>query len=195
MQTELKPSTSTVIHRPRIPLAKPVFDEEMKEAAVQALQNERFVLGESVFKFEEEFARYCGTKFADIALKTYTIDPAKVRLSLSDKARALMPVHLYGYPAAMKELCEIASKRGIATIEDACLPPRQAGCTIHGWGPIDRVELQERALGCDGEFHHVTKLHRRPYSGILVTIVPWSTNFPLSVTPEHTILACKAYRG
>lgn len=154
--------------RPKIPLARPVFDEEMKEAAVQALQSERFVLGESVFKFEEEFARYCGTKFAvstasgtaalvlsmiaeevrggevlttpasfvasansiihagatpkfaDISLETYTIDPAKVRLSLSDKARALVPVHLYGYPAAMKELCEIASARGIAVIEDAC---------------------------------------------------------------------------
>ncbi|MGA2462610.1 MAG: DegT/DnrJ/EryC1/StrS family aminotransferase [Candidatus Bathyarchaeia archaeon] len=50
--------------RPKIPLAKSVFDEEMKEAAVHALQNERFVLGESVYKFEEEFARYCGTKIA-----------------------------------------------------------------------------------------------------------------------------------
>jgi perosamine synthetase len=154
--------------RPKIPLGRPVFDEEMKEAAVQALQNERFVLGESVFKFEEEFAQYCGTKFAvstasgtaalvlsmiakevhggevlttpasfvasansiihagatpkfaDINLETYTIDPANVRLSLNDKTKALVPVHLYGYPAAMKELCEIASKRGIPVIEDAC---------------------------------------------------------------------------
>ena len=46
-----------------IALASPIFDDEMKEAAVHALQNERFVLGESVYKFEEEFARYCGTKF------------------------------------------------------------------------------------------------------------------------------------
>lgn len=48
----------------KIPLAKPVFDEEMREAAIDALQNERYVMGESVFKFEEEFARYCGTKYA-----------------------------------------------------------------------------------------------------------------------------------
>jgi dTDP-4-amino-4,6-dideoxygalactose transaminase len=48
----------------RIPLANPVLDEEMKEAALHALQNERFVGGESVHKFEEEFARYCGTRFA-----------------------------------------------------------------------------------------------------------------------------------
>jgi hypothetical protein len=38
----------------RISLAQPIFDEEMKEAAIQAFQNERFVGGESVHKFEEE---------------------------------------------------------------------------------------------------------------------------------------------
>jgi len=48
----------------RIPLAKPVFDEEMRNAAVGALRNERFVLGESVFRFEGEFARCCGSRYA-----------------------------------------------------------------------------------------------------------------------------------
>ena len=38
-----------------------MFDKEMEEAALGALRNERFVLGESVHKFEEEFAKYCGT--------------------------------------------------------------------------------------------------------------------------------------
>jgi perosamine synthetase len=47
-----------------IPLAHPVFDNEMEEAALHALRNERFVLGEDVYKFEEEFARYVGTKYA-----------------------------------------------------------------------------------------------------------------------------------
>jgi perosamine synthetase len=45
-------------------LSKPVFTEEMKEVAIDALQNEFFILGESVFKFEEEFARFTGTKHA-----------------------------------------------------------------------------------------------------------------------------------
>lgn len=48
----------------KIPLSKPVFTDEMKCAAVDALQNEFFVLGESVHKFEEEFAKYIGTKYA-----------------------------------------------------------------------------------------------------------------------------------
>ena len=48
----------------KIPLAKPIFNEEMKEAAISALENEWYVLGESVYKFEEEFAEYCEAKRA-----------------------------------------------------------------------------------------------------------------------------------
>src|SRR5947208_5264719 len=48
----------------RIPLASPIIDAEMREAALSALENEKLVMGESVHKFEEEFARYCGTKYA-----------------------------------------------------------------------------------------------------------------------------------
>lgn len=48
----------------KIPLGFPVFDKEMEIAALNALRNERFVMGEDVFKFEEEFAEYMGSKFA-----------------------------------------------------------------------------------------------------------------------------------
>jgi perosamine synthetase len=47
-----------------IPLAAPAFDKEMENAALNALCNEHFVLGEDVYKFEEEFAKYIGTKYA-----------------------------------------------------------------------------------------------------------------------------------
>mgnify|MGYP003681906438 CR=1 FL=1 len=60
-------SVLQVVHdvgRMRIPLARSVFTEEMEKAAVDALWNERFVLGESVYRFEEEFAKYCGVAFA-----------------------------------------------------------------------------------------------------------------------------------
>jgi len=48
----------------KIPLAKPLVTGEMIDAAIHALQNEFLVMGESVYKFEEEFARYIGTKHA-----------------------------------------------------------------------------------------------------------------------------------
>src|SRR2546425_343742 len=53
-----------VKHGFKIPLRRPVVDEEMLQAALFALQNEKLVMGESVYKFEEEFARYCGTRYA-----------------------------------------------------------------------------------------------------------------------------------
>ncbi len=43
---------------------KPIITKDMVDAAANALQNEKFVMGESVFKFEEEFAKYCGVRFA-----------------------------------------------------------------------------------------------------------------------------------
>ncbi|MBI2675140.1 MAG: DegT/DnrJ/EryC1/StrS family aminotransferase [Candidatus Aenigmarchaeota archaeon] len=47
-----------------IQLFRPIITKEMEEAAIHALQNERLVLGESVSKFEELFARYCGAEHA-----------------------------------------------------------------------------------------------------------------------------------
>ena len=48
----------------KIPFFVQEFSEEMEEAAIYALRNESFVGGESVSKFEEEFAQYTGTKYA-----------------------------------------------------------------------------------------------------------------------------------
>ncbi|MBC8250959.1 MAG: DegT/DnrJ/EryC1/StrS aminotransferase family protein, partial [Candidatus Nitrosopelagicus sp.] len=48
----------------KIPFFIQEFTEEMEEAAIHALRNESFVGGESVSKFEEEFAQYIGTKYA-----------------------------------------------------------------------------------------------------------------------------------
>ncbi len=48
----------------KVPIASPVMTEKMIEAAANALRNERLTLGESVFKFEEAFARMCGSKYA-----------------------------------------------------------------------------------------------------------------------------------
>jgi perosamine synthetase len=66
MQTPMQIHTAdkqSAQDRKRTPLALPIIDEEMKAAALAAL-DEKLVMGESVIKFEEEFAKYCGTKFA-----------------------------------------------------------------------------------------------------------------------------------
>ncbi|MFW9935223.1 MAG: DegT/DnrJ/EryC1/StrS family aminotransferase [Candidatus Thorarchaeota archaeon] len=58
--------------------------------------------------------------FADIAPDTYTLDPEKVKAAITPRTKAIMPVHLYGHPADMDPLKEMAEEHDIAIIEDAC---------------------------------------------------------------------------
>ena len=51
--------------------------------------------------------------------KTYNIDPSLVERSITHKTKAIMPVHLYGQPADMDPLIEIANKYGLKIVEDA----------------------------------------------------------------------------
>jgi len=154
---------------PQIPLANPTFDKEMEKAALNALRNERFALGEDVYKFEEEFARYCRVKyavstssgtdalhlslialgvgeqdrvvttsfsfvatanvilhvgatpiFADINANTYNVDPDQIRRKITKHTKAIIPVHLYGYPSDMERIMEIAEDHEVRVLEDAC---------------------------------------------------------------------------
>ncbi len=57
--------------------------------------------------------------FADIRPDTFCIDPDHVAALVTSRTSAIMPVHLYGHPAAMPELRALASARGLALIEDA----------------------------------------------------------------------------
>lgn len=47
-----------------IPIMRPIINQEMLDAATASLQNEKLVLGESVYTFEKKFAEYTGTKYA-----------------------------------------------------------------------------------------------------------------------------------
>jgi perosamine synthetase len=57
--------------------------------------------------------------FADIEPDTFTLDPASVEAAITPKTKGIMPVHLYGHPGRMRELAEIAERRGVALYEDA----------------------------------------------------------------------------
>ena len=57
--------------------------------------------------------------FADIDPETFTIDPDHVERLITERTRAILPVHLYGQPADMTALMAIAERRGIVVIEDA----------------------------------------------------------------------------
>ncbi len=58
--------------------------------------------------------------FVDIELDTYNIDPERIKERITEKTKGLLPVHLYGHPADMKAICEIAEDWNLLIIEDAC---------------------------------------------------------------------------
>ncbi|MDF1534512.1 MAG: DegT/DnrJ/EryC1/StrS aminotransferase family protein [Methanosarcinaceae archaeon] len=58
--------------------------------------------------------------FADIEADTFNIDSNDILNKITSKTKALMPVHLYGHPAEMKAIMEIAEDHDLIVIEDAC---------------------------------------------------------------------------
>jgi dTDP-4-amino-4,6-dideoxygalactose transaminase len=62
----------------------------------------------------------CGAKPVFVDTKVdYNIDPALLQKAITKRTKAVIPVHLYGYPADMDEIREVASTRSIHVIEDA----------------------------------------------------------------------------
>jgi dTDP-4-amino-4,6-dideoxygalactose transaminase len=143
--------------------------DEVQEAITAVVKRGDFILGRDVALFEEEYAAYCGAKYAigldsgtsaleltlrafdigsghevitaantfiatalaisytgakpvlvDIDPNTYNIDPARIEAAITERTRAIIPVHLYGQPADMDAILEIARRYGLIVIEDAC---------------------------------------------------------------------------
>jgi dTDP-4-amino-4,6-dideoxygalactose transaminase len=64
----------------------------------------------------------CGAKpvLVDCDPEFYTIDVAKIETAITSRTRAILPVHLYGQPADMDPIRELARTHRLAVIEDAC---------------------------------------------------------------------------
>ena len=58
--------------------------------------------------------------FADSDPATFTMDPASIESRITDRTRAIMPVHIFGMPCDMDAINAIARKHKLAVIEDAC---------------------------------------------------------------------------
>ncbi|MCL4479956.1 MAG: DegT/DnrJ/EryC1/StrS family aminotransferase [Candidatus Thermoplasmatota archaeon] len=142
--------------------------EDLNGAVNNVLLSGRYVGGDQVKKFENEFSEYLGVKFGlgvgsgsdaliialqslgigkgdrvatvpftfvstadailhvgatpvfvDINPKTLTMDPIKLKSVITDKIKAIIPVHLYGSPANMPEITELAQTNNIPVVEDA----------------------------------------------------------------------------
>lgn len=65
---------------------------------------------------------HCGATpvLVDADPETYTIDVSQLEMMITDRTRAIIPVHLYGHPADMDPIMTVARRRGLVVIEDAC---------------------------------------------------------------------------
>lgn len=140
---------------------------ELETAVLKVMASGRYIGGDGVTQFEQQFSDYVGTThcvscnsgtdalylalraleigagdevvttpfsffatvevisavgatpvFVDIDPKTFNLDVAAVEAALSDRTKAILPVHLFGRPVEMSALMEISASRNIAIVED-----------------------------------------------------------------------------
>ena len=183
------------------------IETEILSATRRVFEKGRFILGEEVSAFEEEFARYCGVRygvgvnsgtdalylalkaaqigkgdevitvansfiasalaisfteakplFVDIDPETYHMDPNALEALLKTKGRkrvrAILPVHLYGQPAEMGSIMEIANRYDLIVIEDACQAhgAEYQGRKVGSFGAIGCFSFYPtKNLGCYGD--------------------------------------------
>jgi dTDP-4-amino-4,6-dideoxygalactose transaminase len=58
--------------------------------------------------------------FVDVDALTYSIDPGQLEEKITERTRAIIPVHLFGLPAEMGAIMELARRRGLRVMEDSC---------------------------------------------------------------------------
>ena len=97
--------------------------------------------------------------FADLDPKTFTISPEQIRAKITSKTKAIIPVHLYGHPAHMDEIMEIAEEKGLFVVEDACqsLGSKYKGRKTGSFGTISCLSF------------HASKIVTTAEGGILLT--------------------------
>ncbi|MCM0675570.1 DegT/DnrJ/EryC1/StrS family aminotransferase [Micromonospora phytophila] len=96
--------------------------------------------------------------FVDIEPGSFCLDPAAVEAAIGPRTVAVMPVHLYGHPAAMDRIMEIAERRNLAVIEDAA----QAHGAALGGTPVG-------AFGAAGCFSFYPTKNMHSLEGGMVT--------------------------
>ena len=92
--------------------------------------------------------------FVDIDEKTYNIDPSKIEEKISSKTKAIIPVSLYGQPADMDEINQIAKKHNLKVIVDGA---QSFGSTYKGISDSNLGDISctsffpAKPLGCYGD--------------------------------------------
>ena len=114
----------------------------------------------SFFATAEAVSRVGGTPvFADIDPDFFNLDPRSVEERITAKTRAIIPVHLFGCPADMESICQVAERHGLAVIED-CAQAFGASCKTGSVGSLGDFGCYSfyptKVLGCYGDGGMIT---------------------------------------
>ena len=140
---------------------------------------------------------YTGARpvFVDVDPLGYTMDPAKVEAAITERTKAIVPVHLYGQPADMDPILEIARRHNLVVIEDAAqahgalykgkrvgslgdigcfsfYPGKNLGAYGEGGAVVtnhpehNRIIRMLRDWGAEKRYHHVLKGYNYRMEGI-----------------------------
>ncbi len=82
--------------------------------------------------------------FADIDPHTFTLDPDSIEQLITPRTKAIVVVHIFGFPADMTRIMEVAGRHGLAVIEDCAQAHggRHAGRLLGSWGTVGAFSLQ-----------------------------------------------------
>ena len=104
--------------------------------------------------------RYCGATpvLVDVCADTMNIDPEEIERKIGRKTRGIIPVHLYGHPAEMDRINEIASRHGLWVVEDAAEAhgAKVSGRTVGGLGTCATFSFFGNKIVTTGEGGMVT---------------------------------------
>ncbi|MHB8138188.1 MAG: DegT/DnrJ/EryC1/StrS family aminotransferase [Smithellaceae bacterium] len=92
--------------------------------------------------------------FVDICPDTFNIDPAKIAAKITSKTKAIIPVHLFGHPADMAPIMDIARKHSLKVIEDCAqaFGAKYHGQTVGTFGEAGCFSFfPSKNLGCYGD--------------------------------------------
>ena len=134
---------------------------------------------------------------ADVDPLTLNMDPKDVEKKITKKTKAIVPVHLGGYPVDMDPIMKLAKKHNITVIEDAA----------HAFGAVYKGKMAG-TIGHFGaySFHEVKNINSLGEGGILVSNLPFGKYFPqarflgLDISRQvptwlYDIVALKGKRG
>lgn len=127
--------------------------------------------------------------FADIDPDTYNIDPVQIEEAISDRTRAIIPVHFGGQSCEMDKIRAIASKHGLVVIEDAAHAHGSAynGYPVGSLGDLASFSFQNSKPMTAGEGGIITT-NRKDYAETIESLVwagrkkgqPWYRHFVLA---------------